>query len=619
MGLNADLLTTIQQGKEPLKALSKCVDSVGPLQPAVSRGTSVVLLVDLLCRFYAMNRLIVCTTDQLVDMVLKPWFDALATYGPHLRVFVACIDQPLYRKLEKKRHLHPPESNVRPYPKDASFTSYGIISGICPVPQKISVDRLLHPGSRHLRHRLWSYVCIHIQRYLTIPENTYFIFDYEVDGLGPMVKRGNDSQSAFMPHHAHQRAEADLAFPYWSLVFGRDFPVVWHTIDSDVLAIGTWLLAQYPELRVQHVVWHRTGIRAGGDITVDLTRMAQILGQGFTVKNDKGRVLGRFTYFEWFMLCLISGTDYTEKKNYTYGMGLKTLVQALCCLPRNAIDITDVLLQDQPVSTDAFTIFIEVLLARAKERDIDKGARGFKWDSQQGYHANKEVAVKEFNDLLAYWRVCWDMIPFDDKGRRSISSLDAAFGIVACSKCTSVSRRACTCKDEPRGWWNHDTECPSVKLAACDCSPTVSDPMLTVTPSSPEHPLEFCVDELPPIMHVNGSFILKASNKRSSREFTQEDGHEQTNQRPRIEEDPLFLGGFEPATTSFVDTGSSSSSSSIGSSSPKFPLLPIPEDDSAIMSGLEEHLVGFHPDCLSLMPLENSDAGFFASSSSSHG
>jgi len=608
MGLNTDLLSTIQGKKEPLKVLSQCVEPVGPLQPAVSNGPSVVVLVDLLCRFYAMSRLIVCTTDQLVEMVLKPWYDTLTAYGPRLRVFVACIDQPLYKKLEKKRHSRPPDSNVNPYPNDASFTNYGIISSICPVPQKISVDRLLHPGSRHLRHRLWSYICIHIQRYLTLPENTYFIFDYEVDGLGPMVKRGNDSHSAFMPHHAHQRAEADLAFPYWSLVFGRDFPVVWHTIDSDVLAIGTWMLAQYPELRIQNVVWHRTGVRAGGDITVNLTAMAEILRRGFAVKNDKGKILGYFTYDEWLMLCLISGTDYTDKKNYTYGMGLKTLVQALCCLPRNAIDICDVLLQDEPVSTETFTTFMEVLFARIQERDIDKGVRGVKYDAQKRYHAKREVAVKEFNDLLAYWRVHWDMIPFDDKGRRSIFSLDAAFATVTCNKCTSVSRRVCTCKDEPRGWWNHDPECPSVNLIACVCSPTLSDPMLTVTP--PEHPLELCVDDLPPMMRVNGSFILKASNKRSSREFIQD---EQTNQRPRIEEDPLFLGGFEPATNSIEDT-SSSSSISIGSSSPKFPLLPM-LDDRAIIPGLDEHFVGFD-----LMPLENSDAGFFSSSSSnSHG
>jgi len=610
MGIHPDLFASIQHNSGPLGYLSQCVGFVDKGQPAVPADPSVVVLVDLLCRFYAMSRLMQCTTDELVDMILRPWFDALTAYGTRLRVFVACIDQTNYKTLSKKRHSRNPSSDVVPYPEDARFTSDGICLNGSPVAQPIEIDRLLAPGSRHLRHRLWFYVHNYIQRNLVIPENTYFIFDYEVDVLGPMVKRGGDNHSTFLPHHAHQRAEADLAFPYWTLVFGRDYPVVWHTIDSDVLVVGIWLMAQYPELKVRRVIWRRPNIRGGGDAVVHLSSLASLLSRGFSMKNERNTYLGRFTYLHWMLMCILSGTDYTDKKYYTHQVGIKALAQAICSLPSH-IGIEDLLLSSEPVSVKTFSQFMIALSARVTSPDIDRAKRGL--DFLQQYQANKQVAVQEFNDLLVYWRVQWDNIPFQSAGRLSISSLEAAFTTSVCKECITPASRQCKCENNPRGWWNHDEKCRYVNLPCCVCpSAPAKDPMLAVTPI----PQPLSADELPPILHMESSFVLKGSssssgNKRSSQEFIDSEYH--PCQRPRVESDPLFLGGFDPAHVSLEDGGITVSRSS---SSQEFPLLPLRrEDDTIFLPGIDDILA---PSAIilpvSLFPLHNPDVGARASS-----
>lgn len=495
-------------GRGPLRDLQKCVTVHRPQDPVVPEGP-VVVVVDLLCKFYALGRQYGCTTDQLMERLLRSWYQALDVYDSRLKVFVACIDQPMYRELSKLRYAKQRKSEppVLPYGPDVVFTREGVIEDDSGVPGRISIDRLLHHESRQVRDELWNYMSVYISRHVNnIPPGCYFILDYEVNDCGPLVKRGDDCKCAFMPHHAHQRAEADLALPYWTLVFGQEYPVIWRTSDSDVLATGAWLLGQFSYFNIKPVYWQRFGSsEEKEDALVNLSRMGALLSRGIKVTSSRNRFLGTITHMEFWLLCVLMGTDYTDKKFFSHGVGVYPVTRAIGSLPATC-DLRNLVTGSKDVTEEQFTEFITAF-AECCSTDEASDSRGKA--IMFHFNLNKKEAVKQFNDIRRYWCICWDLIPFEGRGRTSILSLETAL-LNNCAKCMGTNH-ACMCSGNPRGWWEHRPLCHHVNVRVCTCChrPPVdlSDPVLPLTPpTSPP-------DDLAPIVHLDHSCSSSTSKK----------------------------------------------------------------------------------------------------------
>lgn len=270
-----------------------------------------VVVDDLLTRLFTMigpNKNYMFTGLQLYASIMRPVRELLKS--KHGYVYVLLCDDPEFVPAEKADEQKQRDSDSRTQPYDIdkglSLCDEGLKEQGKEQAEMFDVRRFVR--TRSLRSKLCDYVATLFGNNEHVPDDKTFIMDYqgakEPQVWGKPLPSGVSSKP-------HKHGESDPSMMYWALQF-KDHPILLETTDSDIMPLCA-CLARKTDTSELRVWW-----RYDRKITVDLV---QLLKRSFKTYG--------LTAKQFALLCILTGTDFFDKKPVYHGFGPKKLVVAM--------------------------------------------------------------------------------------------------------------------------------------------------------------------------------------------------------------------------------------------------------------------------------------------------
>jgi len=254
------------------------------------------------------------TGDQFFEVFYQPIREAFDIHKSS--VYIAICDDQRFVPKEKEPTQHirtERRSQVEPYPEDTVIGPLGIKTTRSKQYEPFETQRLFR--SRHLRIQVWEFIVTYLKQISLLPGQT-IIFDF--DNLkGPWVFRGR-KQAYQSETLKHSLGEADLGIPFFINLY-PDNKIFAYTSDTDILPVSTFTIDKEREENTCYWVYLDKAQGKRELVYVDLIHL----------RNRLPASSLRLSKEQFFVFCLISGTDYIFK---TWWLHRMRLIDILDCV-----------------------------------------------------------------------------------------------------------------------------------------------------------------------------------------------------------------------------------------------------------------------------------------------